>query len=88
MKHMNDEPNFWFPVKRYGWGWGFPVRWQGWLVLAAYFGLALAGIQFFEPRDALGSLLLYLAAVTAVFIAVVAIKGERPVRWRWGNKDR
>ncbi len=31
---MSDRPAFWFPVKRYGWGWGLPVRWQGWVVFA------------------------------------------------------
>jgi len=24
----------WFPAKRYGWGWGFPICWQVWVVLA------------------------------------------------------
>jgi len=31
------EKRVWFPAKRYGWGWGLPCAWQGWLVLAAYF---------------------------------------------------
>jgi hypothetical protein len=21
----------WFPAKRYGWGWGLPCCWQGWV---------------------------------------------------------
>jgi hypothetical protein len=25
---MRNEPTFWFPTKRYGWGWGLPVRWR------------------------------------------------------------
>jgi len=33
---MTDRPTFWFPVKRHGWGWGLPVRWQGRLVPVAY----------------------------------------------------
>jgi hypothetical protein len=32
-----DKPDYWFAVKRYGWGWGMPVRWQGWAALALYF---------------------------------------------------
>ncbi len=27
---------YWFPAKKYGWGWGLPQTWQGWLVLDAY----------------------------------------------------
>jgi hypothetical protein len=33
------DPKYWFPAKRYGWGWGFPVTWQGWLALAVFLGL-------------------------------------------------
>jgi hypothetical protein len=83
---MNSEPTFWFPLKRYGWGWGLPVRWQGWVVLGAYFAAVFVGIYYFKPRgDALG-LLVYLVAVTAAFIATVVLKGERPLRWRWGRQ--
>ena len=24
-----DPPRYWFPAKRYGWGWGPPSTWQG-----------------------------------------------------------
>ena len=85
---MNDRPSHWFPVKRYGWGWGFPVRWQGWLVFAAYAALLYGGIYYFEARrNALG-LLIYLLALTAVLIAIMAVKGEKPLRWRWGGDGR
>lgn len=46
-----DRPQYWFPVKRYGWGWGLPVRWQGWVALALYFGSIYAGVRYFRPRD-------------------------------------
>lgn len=83
---MNAQPNFWFPVKRYGWGWGLPVRWQGWVVFAAYLALLYAGIYSFKPqRDVLG-MSLYISLLTVAFIAIVAIKGERPVGWRWGRR--
>lgn len=83
---MNDQPTFWFPVKRYGWGWGLPVRWQGWLVFAVYFALQYLGVQYFiDQRDARG-LLIYVVVVTVVLIAFVVAKGERPAGWRWGGK--
>ena len=83
---MNDQPTFWFPAKRYGWGWGLPVRWQGWLVFVAYLGLIYAGISYFRPRQEALGFLLYAAVLTAVLVAIVALKGERPVRWRWGRQ--
>ena len=83
---MNDQPTFWFPAKRYGWGWGLPVRWQGWLVFAAYLALVFAGVFYFRPRQAAPGFMLYVALLTGALIAIEALKGERPVRWRWGKE--
>jgi drug/metabolite transporter (DMT)-like permease len=85
---MNDRPSYWFPVKRYGWGWGLPVRWQGWVVFVAYAALLYGGIYYFKAQRNVFALLIYLLALTAVLIAIVAIKGERPLRWRWGGDGR
>jgi hypothetical protein len=27
---MQPQHRYWFPAKRYGWGWGIPSTWQGW----------------------------------------------------------
>jgi hypothetical protein len=83
---MTDPPTFWFPAKRYGWGWGLPVRWQGWVVLAAYAALLFAGIDLFKARRDSSSLLLYFVVLTAVLVAIIAFKGEGPLRWRWGKE--
>lgn len=85
---MNDRPTFWFPLKRYGWGWGLPVRWQGWLVFAAYAALLYAGIYYFKAQDNVAALLIYVLALTAVLIVIMVIKGEGPLRWRWGGSGR
>ena len=34
---------YWFPRKRYGWGWGVPSAWQGWWVLAIFAMLVAIG---------------------------------------------
>jgi hypothetical protein len=83
---MHDRPAFWFPVKRYGWGWGLPVRWQGWAVFVSYLVLMYAGIDYFRPQRNMVGLLVYLAILTAVLIAVIVVKGERPAGWRWGKQ--
>ena len=82
---MNDRSTFWFPAKRYGWGWGLPVSWQGWLVIAAYLALLFGGIYYFKLMRATLCLVLYMLMLTVVLIAVVAFKGERPLRWRWSK---
>ncbi len=38
-----QEHVYWFPAKRYGWGWGLPAVWQSWLVLIGFFVLLGAG---------------------------------------------
>jgi hypothetical protein len=37
----SPEPRYWFPAKRYGWGWGSPATWQGWVVLLAWLATVL-----------------------------------------------
>lgn len=32
----SNDRKIWFPAKRYGWGWGLPVAWQGWVVLLLF----------------------------------------------------
>ncbi len=81
---MRTNGGYWFPAKRYGWGWGFPITWQGWLVFAAFFALLLLGIYLFPPRQSLAAFLLYVIALTVLLVGVCWFKGEPP-RWRWGN---
>jgi hypothetical protein len=83
---VNDQSTFWFAAKRYGYGWGLPVRWQGWAVLVAYLVLLCGGIYYFKPRGNTVSLFVYFVVLSAALVAVIAVKGERPLRWRWGNK--
>lgn len=30
------DKKIWLPAKRYGWGWGVPICWQGWAVMGGY----------------------------------------------------
>lgn len=83
---MTSRPTFWFAVKRYGYGWGLPVRWQGWAVLIVYFVLLYAGIYRLGGRRDGSSLFAYFVVLSAALVAIVVVKGERPLRWRWGKK--
>jgi len=80
----NIEADYWFRAKRYGWGWGLPLRWQGWIALLAYaLALGAAPALFELPSHALYAAL-YVVALSAVLLAVCWWKGEPP-RWRWGD---
>lgn len=80
----SDNSPFWFPAKRYGWGWGPPVTWQGWAVLAGFFALVVAGIFLVPPQRSMSAFTGYMIALTVTLTAICWLKGEPP-RWRWGD---
>ena len=82
---MAAQTKFWFPAKKYGWGWGLPVAWQGWVVLVAFVLLLIAGVFLFPPGREVAAFFLYTVAITVVLVIICYIKGEPPA-WRWGDK--
>ena len=88
---MNKKPyarrgRCWFPAKRYGWGWGLPSAWQGWVVLISYFALVLGGIPFIQVTKGNVLYVAYVSVLTVALIAVCWLTGGPP-RWRWGGRD-
>lgn len=74
----------WFPAKRYGWGWGLPVVWQGWAVLVI-FGLLLAICAWiFPPQAEAVAFVVCTLLLSALLTLVCWLTGEAP-RWRWGD---
>jgi uncharacterized membrane protein YhaH (DUF805 family) len=77
-----ENGRYWFPAKRYGWGWGPPITWQGWVVLVAWMAAILAATRFLMPRHP-GILAGLLLAMIAILLLICYAKGEPPA-WRWG----
>lgn len=69
---------YWFPAKRYGWGWGFPIAWQGWLVLIAYLLLVVGGIPLVQVSKGDVAYLSYVALLTIALVTICWLKGEPP----------
>lgn len=82
---MEPERQYWFPAKRYGWGWGFPSAWQGWLVLAVFFLLVIVGVVGILPGFGPAAFSAYVALLVGLLVVVCFLTGEPP-RWRWGGK--
>jgi hypothetical protein len=80
----------WFPAKRYGWGWGLPATWQGWVVLAVFVAfLTWNSIEISSARrsapDLVPEFLARTFIATIIFILIAYRTGEKP-KWRWGDK--
>ena len=84
---MPTDHRYWFPAKRYGWGWGLPTAWQGLAVILAFLILVVIGALLFPPGEMLAAYIFYLAVLSLGLIGVCWFKGEPP-RWRWGDDHR
>ena len=83
---MNDsKPKIWFPAKTYGWGWGPPVCWQGWVVVVIYMALLAGGACWLMPRKP--AFVAYTIGLSLALTFVCWLKGEKPA-WRWGRKEK
>jgi hypothetical protein len=80
-----EKPRYWFPAETYGWGWGLPSSWEGWLVLLAYLILLPVAVLFFPPHEHMPGFLASVFGLSTVLIAICFWKGEPP-KWRWGGK--
>lgn len=83
MPHISSR--YWFPAKTYGWGWGLPNSWQGWLVLLLYLASIFSVSIVISPRLHQMLFFLSLLVLTAGLGVICWLKGE-PLRWRWGRK--
>jgi len=81
---MNDGPE-WFAPRRYGYGAGLPISWQGWAVTLGFLAFAFAVSLFFRDRVLVTIALMVPAFITFVTIVVKTTRGGW--RWRWGDDD-
>lgn len=81
---MSDNPE-WFAPKRYGYGAGPPISWQGWAVMLGFMLIAVAAALLFATRPLV--LIAILIPLTAVLLVITARTTRGGWRWRWGKKD-
>ena len=81
---MSEGPE-WFAPKRYGYGAGLPITWQGWAIVLGYAGLVLlAGVSF---RDHPRQLLAVIVPLTVTLVVICARTTRGGWRWRWGEEE-
>jgi hypothetical protein len=82
---MSDNGPEWFAPKRYGYGAGLPIAWQGWAVIAAYLAILLAAVRSVPSRPIV--LLAVIVPATATLMVIAARTTRGGWRWQWGKRD-
>ena len=83
---MTGHGKPWFAAKRWGFGAGMPIAWQGWLLLLGHLAVltgAVAWLTGLHPR---------FVAPVAIALAVLpmpiyAAKTQGGWRWRWSRGE-
>jgi hypothetical protein len=81
---MSDGPE-WFAPKRYGYGAGAPISWQGWAITIVFVLLTAALAVTFVRKP-----LVFVAItvpLTVLFSTIAAKTTRGGWRWRWGDED-
>jgi hypothetical protein len=89
MLHLFLKSGAWFAPKRYGYGAGLPIAWQGWALVASWI-TALAGIGLLAKSPEAGARIaafVLFVTVTAMFLLVAARRTRGGWRWCWGSGD-
>ena len=75
---MKEENEIWFPAKKHGFGWGLPVSWKGWVVLAIYTLLLIIGAIFLtRPGIPVAFFIAHIVFLSGVLIFICWKKGEK-----------
>lgn len=69
----------WFAPKRYGYGSGLPISWEGWTVLSAYLVGMIVLPRLLPPF--IGFCLIVVATAALLWVCATRTDGG----WRWRN---
>ena len=80
---MSDGPE-WFAPRRYGYGAGLPISWQGWALTLSFAAIAIVtSVKFSENKLVLFAIMI---PVTLAFMLIAARTTRGGWRWRWGGE--
>ena len=81
---MSDDTE-WFAPKRYGYGAGAPISWQGWALTLGFIAIVLAICISFVAKPLV--MIAIIVPLTTAFIVITARTTRGGWRWRWGKED-
>lgn len=79
----------WFRAKKFGYGWGLPTSWQGYVVFVIFILASILTVVVLEKNTHSGSDFLIgviptVGLMIATLVAICYRYGETP-KWRWGK---
>ncbi len=86
---MNSNEDPWFAPKRFGYGAGLPIAWQGWAVTVAYVvAMVLTGLMLERSPVEFWPVAVGLMVVTTIaFVRLAKARTSGEWRWRSGEED-
>ena len=85
MSSERKDDGAWFAPKRYGYGSGLPIAWQGWVLTLGYI-LALGAATLLVPISMIAYATVAIL-LTSLFLLVVARTTRGGWRWRWKGRQ-
>ena len=81
---MSNGPD-WFRPKRYGYGAGLPLKWQGWALLLVTLTIIWTVVFWFPNRP---WVIVSVGLSVAIVCSLIAAKTPRGGwRWSWGEDE-
>ena len=81
---MGEGPE-WFAPKRYGYGAGLPISWQGWALTLGFSVLTFAVALAFATKPLV--MVAIMIPLLVIFTVLTAKTTRGGWRWRWGRED-
>jgi len=82
--NMTENDGAWFAAKRFGYGAGLPIAWQGWALVAIILGLPL-GLSLVVLPDRPGYFSVIVIGIAVLFMPLIARKTRGGWKWRSGK---
>ncbi len=76
----------WFAPKRFGYGAGLPITWQGWALTIGYSAIVIVAAAALVPRHpaiAIG----IIVPLTLAFVVITAQHTRGGWKWRWRGEE-
>ena len=77
----NTVKKYWFPAKKYGYGWGLPCTWQVWVGFVLYLAILFAATTTLAKDQNVARFLGIVFLDTTALVIICWLTGEE-LRWR------